>query len=74
MKKKVISVLCAGVLLLGVGGIVSVVSPKTIHSIAHAATAIWQCSKCGYQIRNSGSAPGQMNCSQGGKHVWQRIQ
>lgn len=43
-------------------------------TVAEAATAVWQCSKCGQQIRNGGSVPGQGSCRSGGRHVWQRLQ
>ena len=43
-------------------------------SVAEAAPAVWQCSKCGQQIRSGGSEPPRQGlCNEGGHHVWQRI-
>lgn len=74
MKKRLTSILCAFAFLFGSVGVITAIAPETTHSIVHAATAVWQCSKCGQQQRNGGSVPGMGSCPQGGKHVWQRVQ
>ena len=43
-------------------------------TVAEAATPLWQCSKCGQQIRSGGSTPPRQGlCDEGGRHVWQRL-
>lgn len=72
MKKKMLTILCGCALLFGVGSVATVITPKIIHNVVHAASARnYECSKCGAHWTGGPNSPlPRMACPRGGYHSW----